>query len=99
MRFLSRFFDSNDRELSRIQPLIDATNDLEPEYEGLSDAEIGERIDQVRAEIAEEAAPEEPTEDELHHPDMERRRDLAKARRKRENEQVQRVLDERFPGG
>ena len=33
MRLLSRFFDSNDRELSRIQPLIDATNELEPEYE------------------------------------------------------------------
>src|SRR4051812_48731253 len=97
MRFLSRFFNSNDRELSRIQPLIDATNDLEPEYEGLSDAEIRERIDQVRAEIAEEAAPEEPSEDELHHPDMERRRDLAKARRKRENEQLQKVLDELIP--
>src|SRR4051812_37180734 len=97
MRFLSRFFNSNDRELSRIQPLIDATNDLEPEYEGLSDAEIRERIDQVRAEIAEEAAPEEPSEDELHHPDAERRRDLAKARRKRENEQLQKVLDELIP--
>ena len=44
MRFLSRFFDSNDRELGRIQPLIDATNDLEPEYEALSDGEIRERI-------------------------------------------------------
>jgi preprotein translocase subunit SecA len=97
MRFLSRFFDSNDRELSRIQPLIDRTNELEPEYEALSDAEIRERIDEIRAEIAEEAAPEEPTEDELHHPDSERRRDLAKARRKRENEQLQKVLDELIP--
>src|SRR3954469_23115071 len=97
MRFLSRFFDSNDRELSRIQPLIDRTNELEPDYEALYDAEIRERIDEIRAEILEEAAPEEPSEDELHHPDAERRRDLAKARRKRENEQLQKVLDELIP--
>jgi preprotein translocase subunit SecA len=97
MRFLNRFFDSNDRELGRIQPLIDRTNELEPEYEALSDAEIRERIDSIRAEIAEESAPEEPSEDELHHPDVERRRDLAKARRKRENEHLQKVLDELIP--
>src|SRR3954447_3972814 len=97
MRFLSRFFDSNDRELSRIQPLIDRTNELEPDYEALSDTEIRERIDEIRAEILEEAAPEKPSEDELHHPDAERRRDLAKARRKRENEQLQKVLDELIP--
>jgi hypothetical protein len=52
MRFLSRFFDSNDRELSKIQPLIDRTNDLEPEYEALSDEEIRERIDLIRADVS-----------------------------------------------
>ena len=88
MRFLSRFFDNNDRELSRIQPLIDRTNELEPEYEALSDEEIRERIDLIRAEVLEAAEPEEPSEDELHSPDLERRRDLAKARRKRENERL-----------
>ena len=77
MRFLSRFFDSNDRELSKIQPLIDRTNDLEPEYEALSDAEIRERIDVIRTDVLEAAAPEEPSEDELEHPDAERRRDPA----------------------
>ena len=34
MRFISRFFDSNDREISRLQPLVDKTNELEAEYEG-----------------------------------------------------------------
>ena len=90
MRFLSRFFDSNDRELGRIQPLIDRTNELEPEYEALSDEEIRERIDVIRADILEDAAPEEPSDDELHHRDLERRRDLAKARRKRDNERLRR---------
>ena len=97
MRFLSRFFDNNDRELSRIQPLIDRTNELEPEYEALSDEEIRERIDLIRAEVLEAAEPEEPSEDELHSPDMERRRDLAKARRKRENERLGAAMDEVIP--
>src|SRR5215203_676677 len=97
MRFLSRFFDSNDRELSRIQPLIDEANDLEAEFEGLTDAEIRERVDAIREELLETAAPEEPSEDELHHPDLERRRDLEKARRKRDQERLQRALDDVVP--
>src|SRR3954469_13786510 len=99
MRILSRFFDSNDRELGRIQPLVDEINALEPEFEALSDDEIRERIAGIRAELTEAATPEEPSEDELHHPDLERRRDLQKARRKRENERLQKVLDELTPEG
>ena len=45
------------------------------------------------------AAPEEPSEDELHHPDLERRRELAKARRKRENARIQAALDDAAPRG
>jgi preprotein translocase subunit SecA len=97
MRFLSRFFDNNDRELTRIQPLLDRTNELEPEYESLSDDEIRERIDAIRAEILEAAEPDEPSEDELHHPDLERRRDLIKARRKRENERIRAAMDDVIP--
>ncbi len=97
MRFLSRFFDSNDRELDRIQPFIDRANDLADEYEALSDDEIRERIDVIRADLIEEAAPEEPSEDELHHPDLERRRDLAKARHKRDTERLQAALDDVLP--
>jgi preprotein translocase subunit SecA len=97
MRFLSRFFDTNDRELARIQPLIDEINALEPEYEALSDTEIRERIEVIRSDIREVAEPEEPSEDELHHPDRERRRDLAKARRKRENERIAAALDGAIP--
>ena len=51
----------------------------------------------IRAEIREVAAPEEPSDDELHHPDLERRRELAKARRKRENERLQAALDDVLP--
>ena len=95
--FLNRFVDSNDREIRRIQPLVDATNDLEDELEALSEAEIRARFDALREEIRVEAEPDEPSEDELHHPDQERRRELAKARRKHENERIQAALDEAIP--
>ena len=49
--FLNRFIDSNDRELKRIQPIVDRTNQLEPEFKALSDADIRARIDDIRAEI------------------------------------------------
>jgi preprotein translocase subunit SecA len=97
MRFISRFFDTNDREIARLQPLVDRTNELEAEYEALTDAEIRERIDTIRAEILEAATPEETPEDELEIADLERRRDLAKARHKRELERIQSALDEVIP--
>jgi preprotein translocase subunit SecA len=95
--FLSRFVDSNDRELKRIQPFVDDANDLEREIEALSDAEIRDRFTALRAQVQETATPEDPTDDELHHPDLERRRELAKARRRRELDAVQDVLDEVLP--
>src|SRR4051812_30768079 len=97
MRFLSKFVDSNDREIRRLQPLIDETNELEAEIAALSDDEIRARFAQIREEIHEVAHPGEPSEDELTHPDLERRRELAKARHKRELAVVQEALDEVVP--
>jgi preprotein translocase subunit SecA len=95
--FLSRFVDSNERELRRIQPLVDRANALEAELEALSDSEIRARIDDIRAEIREAAVEDEPSEDELEHPEPERRRELAKARHKRATDRVQAALDEVLP--
>src|SRR4249919_942027 len=97
MRFLNRFVDSNDREIRRLQPLVDATNALEAEIEALSDDEIRANFADIRAEILEVATPEEPSEDERTHPDLERRRELAKARRERENAAIQAALDDVLP--
>jgi len=97
MRFLSRFVDSNDRELRRIQPFVDEANALEPELETLSEEEIRTRFSEIRDEVRELAVPDEPSEDELHHPDLERRRELTKERRRRENARVQSVLDDVMP--
>ena len=49
--FLNRFIDSNEREVKRLQPLVDQTNALEAEFKALSDIEIRERIADIRVEI------------------------------------------------
>ena len=52
---------------------------------------------ELRVEVLEAAVPDEPSDDELHHPDLERRRELKKERRKRENERLQKALDDVLP--
>ena len=94
MRFLDRFLDSNDREVRKLQPLVDEAAAFEPELEGLSDDDIRARFAEIRDEIREVAEPDEPSEDELHHPDLERRRELAKTRRRAEQARIQAALDE-----
>ncbi len=97
MKFLSRFVDSNDRELRRIQPWVDEANALEAEFEGMSQEDIRAQFAELREEVRAATPPEDPSDDELHHPDLERRRELAKARRKRENERLQKALDDVLP--
>ncbi|MDO8483383.1 MAG: preprotein translocase subunit SecA [Candidatus Limnocylindrales bacterium] len=97
MRFLNRFVDSNDREIRRIQPLVDATNALEAELEAMSDDELRAAFAELRADALEAAKPDEPSDDELHHPDLERRRELKKDRRRRENARLQQALDDVLP--
>ena len=97
MRFLNRFVDSNDREIRRIHPLVDATNALEAEFEGMTDEAIRAAFTELRAEALDAAKPDDPSDDELHHPDLERRRELRKERRRRENARLQAALDEVLP--
>src|SRR5262245_18014412 len=97
MRFLSRFVDSNDRELRRLQPWVDEANTLEATYEAMSDEDIRAAFAELREEIHEAAAHDEPSDDERHHPDLERRRELSKDRRARENERLQKALDDVLP--
>jgi preprotein translocase subunit SecA len=95
--FLSRFVDSNDRELKRIQPFVDEANELEAEIKALSDEDIKARFLALREEFRESFVEEEPSDDELRHPDLERRRELTKARRKRNDELIQASLDDILP--
>jgi preprotein translocase subunit SecA len=97
MRFLSKFVDSNDREIRRIQPWVEEANRLEPEFEAMSADDIRTQFGEIRDEIQAIAQQGTPSEDELTHPDLERRRELRKDRRKRENEALQKALDEVLP--
>ncbi len=95
--FLSRFVDSNERELTRIQPLVDRINELEPEMEARSDEEIRALMDEIREDIRDHSEPEEPSDDERHHTEIERRRELKKERLQREHARVQEAMDEALP--
>ena len=48
-KWLGSLVDSNERELKRLQPLVDRVNALEPEFERLSDAELRAKTDQFKA--------------------------------------------------
>ena len=97
LNFLSRFIDSNERELKRLQPYVDRTNDLADEFHEMSDDAIRGRMVEVRAEVQEEGAPSEPGEDELTHPDSERRREFRLEREKADLARLQGALDEVLP--
>jgi preprotein translocase subunit SecA len=97
LNLISRFVDANERNVRKLQPTVDEINSLEPEFEALSDQEIRERMMALRAEIQEEAAPSEPSRDELDNPSSERRRELRRAREKEDTSHLQAVLDAYLP--
>src|SRR5512135_3685538 len=45
--------DPNDKEIKRLQPLVQEINELEPEYEKLSDEELANKTEEFRAEFME----------------------------------------------
>jgi len=47
-KWLGNLGDSNERELRRLHPLVARINALEPEFEGLSDAELRAKTDQFK---------------------------------------------------
>ncbi|MGD0248122.1 MAG: preprotein translocase subunit SecA [Candidatus Limnocylindrales bacterium] len=95
--FLGRFVDSNDRELHRIEPLVERINELEPEMQERSDEELRALVDELREEIRDAGEPEEPSDDERHNRDLERRRELARERRQREHDRLQDAMDKVLP--
>jgi len=50
-RLVSFIGDSNERELRRLQPLVDKINALEPELEKLSDGELRAKTDEFKARL------------------------------------------------
>ena len=53
VKWFSSLIDSNEKELKRLQPLVDDINALEPEFERLADAELRARTDELKARLKE----------------------------------------------
>jgi preprotein translocase subunit SecA len=51
VRWFSGLIDSNEREVRRLQPLVDDINTLEPDFEKLSDAELRAKTDEFKARL------------------------------------------------
>ncbi|MCK4368989.1 MAG: preprotein translocase subunit SecA [Dehalococcoidales bacterium] len=50
-KWLGGLGDSNEKELKRLQPLVSTINQLEPEFEKLSDAELRAKTDEFKARL------------------------------------------------
>jgi len=109
MKFLTRLVDSNDREVRRLEPLVEEINALEPEFEAMSDAELRGTTESLRALLQDrvgellvpielrEVAAEDEEETELTGTDPARHSEERKEQRKREREEIDRALDEVLP--
>ena len=51
VKWFSGLIDSNEREVRRLQPLVDDINTLEPSFEKLSDAELRAKTDEFKARL------------------------------------------------
>ncbi|MFA5078598.1 MAG: preprotein translocase subunit SecA [Dehalococcoidia bacterium] len=51
--WLGKLFDSNEREISHLKPLVQQINDLEPQFQGLSDEELKAKTAQFKQRLAE----------------------------------------------
>lgn len=50
-RWLGSLIDSNEKELKRFEPLVAQINSLEPDFEKLSDAELGAKTDEFKSRL------------------------------------------------
>ena len=52
VKFLGGLFDSNEKELKRLQPYVDGVNELEPDFEEFTDEELKAKTAELKARIA-----------------------------------------------
>jgi preprotein translocase subunit SecA len=110
LKFLSRLTDSNEREIKALQPIVDQINDLEPEIQALSDAELAARTDTLRARLRDEIGDiltpielreldpdEEAAESALAGADAARLADELKQQRERELKRINEALEGVLP--
>jgi len=54
LKWLGSLVDSNEKELSRLQPTVERINSLEPQFESLSSDELRRKTDDFRARLGED---------------------------------------------
>ncbi len=59
IKLFSRLTDSNDKELRRLQPIVDRINELEPEFEKLSNEELQAKTGDFKARLKDGATLDE----------------------------------------
>ena len=109
-KFLSRFGDSNEREVRALDPIVERINELEPEIQALSDDELRSQTDKLRARLRErlgellvpielrETDPDaDASESALAGADAARVADELKQQRERELAQINEALEEVLP--
>ncbi len=97
-KFISRLAGtSEESNLKPLQPAVEQINELESHYAGLSDEQIRAEMVDVREEIRTAAPATEPSDEEVHTPDSERRGELRRAREKSDSARMQEVLNEVLP--
>ena len=88
---------SNDANLARVRPIVARINELEGHYQALSDEQIAAEMAELRAEIQEEGAASEPSDEERDTLDTERRRELRRVRDKADLARLREILDDALP--
>ena len=110
MKFLSRLTDSNEREVKALGPIVDQVNGHEPALQALSDAELAEVTDRLRARLADQIGDilvpidlreldpdEEAAESALAGADAARLADRLKQQREAELKRINDALEEVLP--
>jgi preprotein translocase subunit SecA len=52
LKWLGSLIDSNEKELKRLEPIVDQINSLEPDFQKLSDAELRAKTDELKSRLA-----------------------------------------------
>ncbi len=97
-RFISRLAGtSEESNVKPLQPIVARINELESHYAQLSDDQIKAEMADVRDEVRKAAPASEPSEEEVHSTDSERRAELRKTRERADSKRMQDALDEVLP--
>ncbi len=51
LNFLGKILDSNEREIGRLKPIVDAVNSLEPEFKKLSDSKLKAKTNEFKKRL------------------------------------------------